>query len=205
MPSPAETTPAPETGFDAEVFWIAHKKKVQLLVLLFVVALAAWSLSEWSRQQTLNGAQEMLAAAKTPDDFQKLMAKYAGTAAAGNAHLLLAAQLRKDGKYDESSALLRTFAEKYPEHPLLSGAWTSLAANLEAQGKTDDALAMYQKVSTSYASSFSAPVALMAQARLLKAKGKTEEAGKIYEQVMTRYAETPLAQQAAQENKQLKK
>ena len=205
MPSPAEITPAPEPGFDAEVFWIAHKKKIQLYAGLFVVALTAWGLSEWSRQQTLTGAQEMLATAKTPEDFQKLMAKYAGTAAAGNAHLLLAAQLRKDGKHDESSALLRRFAEKYPEHPLLSGAWTSLAANLEAQGKTDDALAMYQKVSTSYASSFSAPVALMAQARLLKAKGKTEEAGKIYEQVMTRYAETPLAQQAAQENKQLKK
>ncbi len=205
MPSPAETTPAPAPGFDAEVFWIAHKKKIQLFVLLFIVALAAWSLSEWSRQQTLTGAQEMLATAKTPEDFQRLMAKYAGTAAAGNAHLLLAAQLRADGKLDESSALLHSFVEKYPEHPLLSGAWTSLAANLEAQDKTDEALAMYQKVSTSYATSFCVPVALMAQARLLKVKGKAEEAGKIYEQVMTRYAETPLAQQAAQENKQLKK
>ena len=205
MPSPAEITPAPEPGFDAEVFWITYKKKIQLFAGLFVVALATWAASEWFRLQTLTGAQEMLAGAKTTEDFQKLIAKYPGTVAAGNAHLLAAAQLRKDGKFDESSALLRTFAEKYPEHPLLSGAWTSLAANLEAQDKIDDALTMYQKVSTSYATSFSAPVALMAQARLLKVKGKTEEAGKIYEQVMTRYAETTVAQQAAQELKQLKK
>ena len=205
MPSPAETTPAPPPGFDAEVFWITYKKKIQLFAGLFVVALATWAGSEWSRMKTLAGAQEMLAAAKTTEDFQKLIAKYPGTAAAGNAHLLSAAQLRKDGKLDESSALLRAFAEKYPDHPLLSGAWTSLAANLEAQGKPDEALAMYQNVSTSYANSFSAPLALMAQARLLKASGKTEEAGKIYEQVMTRYADTPVAQQAAHEIKQLKK
>ena len=205
MPSPAETTPAPEPGFDAEIFWIKHKKNVQRFAMLFIVALAAWAGSEWSRTKKLAGAQELLAGAKTVEDFQKLIAKYPGTTAAGNAHLLAAAQLRKDGKFDESSALLRSFAEKYPEHQMLSGAWTSLAANLEAQDKPDEALAMYQKVSTSYASSFSAPVALMAQARLLKAKGKTEEAGKIYEQVMTRYAETAVAQQAAQEIKQLKK
>ena len=93
----------------------------------------------------------------------------------------------------------------YPEHPLLSGAWTSLAANLEAQGKADEAVATYQKVSTSYASSFSAPVALMAQARLLKAKGKTEEAGRIYEQVTNRFPDNIAAQQAAQESRQLKK
>ncbi len=205
MPSPAETAPAPAPGFDAEVFWIKHKKNVLRFVLLFVVALAAWSVSEWFRMQKLTGSQNLLAGAKTVEDFQKLIATYPGTAAAGNAHLLAAAQLRKDGKVDESSALLRSFTEKYPEHPLLSGAWTSLAANLEAQGKADEALAMYQKISTSYAGSFSAPVALMAQGRLLKAKGKTEEAGKIYEQVVARYAETPIAQQAAQEIKQLKK
>ena len=205
MPSPAEITPAPEPGFDAEVFWIKHKTNVLRFAALFVVALATWAGSEWFRMQKLTGAQELLAGAKTTEDFQKLIAKYPGTAAAGNAHLLAAAQLRKDGKLDESSALLRAFAEKYPDHQMISGAWTSLAANLEAQDKTDDALAMYQKVSTSYATSFSAPVALMAQGRLLKAKGKTEEAGKIYEQVVTRYAETPVAQQAAQEIKQLKK
>ena len=205
MPSPADTTPAPEPGFDAEVFWIKHQKNVLLFTLLFLLALGTYAASEWLRERKLTGAQDLLASAKTPADYQKLIAQYPGTAAAGNAHLLAAAQLRKDGQLDESSALLRAFAEKYPEHQMVSGAWTSLAANLEAQGKADEALAMYQKVSTSYAGSFSAPVALMAQARLLKVKGKTEEAGKIYAQVIARYPETALAQQAAQESKQPKK
>jgi len=205
MPSPVETTTPPEPGFDPLVFWIQNRSKILLFSGLLVVALATWGISEWTRLRKLTGAQQLFTAAKSADDYRKVIAEYPGTLAAGSAHLLLAEQLRKDGKLDESSALLRTFTEKYPEHSLLSGAWTSLAANQEALGKADEALATYQKVSTSYAGSFSAPVALMAQARLLKSAGKTEEAARIYEQVTTRYPDNIVAQQAAQENRQLKK
>lgn len=205
MSSPAETTAAPEPGFDPLAFWIQYRTKILLFTALLIVAAASYGFSEWSRARTLAGAQQLLAVAKTADDYRKVIAEYPATNAAGNAHLLLAEQLRKEGKLDESTALLRTFTEKYPAHPLLSGGWTSLAANLEAQGKGDEALTTYQKVSTSYGSSFSAPIALMAEARLLKAKNKIEEAGRIYEQVITRYPDSILAQQATQANKQLKK
>ncbi len=206
MSSPAETTTPPiDPGFDPLAFWIQHRTKIILFTGIFLVAVASYGVSEWTRAKTLEGAQQLLSGAKTADDYRKVIAEYPATNAAGNAHLFLAEQLRKDGKLDESSALLRTFTEKYPEYPLLSGAWTSLAANLEAQGKADEALATYQKVSTSYGASFSAPIALMAQARLLKAKGKTEEAGRIYEQIIARYPENIVSQQAAQENRQLKK
>jgi len=205
MSSPAETTVTPEPGFDPLAFWIQHQTKIILFTGLFIVAAAAYGFSEWSRARTLTGSQEQLAVAKTADDYRKVIAEYPATNAAGNAHLFLAEQLRKEGKFDESNTLLRAFTGKYLEHPLLSGGWTSLAANLEAQGKADEALTTYQKVSTSYGTTFSAPIALMAQARLLKAKDKSEEAGRIYEQVISRYPESILAQQAAQENKQLKK
>ncbi len=205
MTSPAEPITTPDPGFDPLAFWIQYRSKILLFTGLLVVGMATYGISEWSRLRTLAGAQQLLASAKTGEDYRKVIAEYPATNAAGNAHLLLAEQLRKEGKFDDSSALLRTFTDKYPTHPLLSGAWTSLAANLEAQGKPDDALATYQKVSTSYASTFSAPLALMAQARLLKAKGKNEEAARIYEQVTTRYADNFVAQQAAQETQRLKK
>ena len=205
MSSPTEIATPPETGFDLEAFWIKYQGKILIFVGLFIAAIATYATYEWLHTRTLTGAEQLFAGARTAEDYRKVIAEYGGTAAAGDAHLLLAEQLRQDGKFDESSTVLRSFTEKYAEHPLLSGAWTSLAANLEAQEKPDEALAMYQKVSTSYATSFSAPVALMAQARLLKAKGKAEEARLIYEQVTTRYAETVVAQQAAQEIKRLKK
>ncbi len=205
MSSPVEITTPPETGFDPLVFWIQYRTKILLFAGLLVVGMAVFGISEWSRLRQLEGARQLLAGAKTADDYRKVIAEYPATTAAGDAFLLLAEQLRKDGKIDESSAQLRTFTEKFPQHPLISGAWTSLATNLEAEGKADDALAMYQKVSTSYATSFSTPVALLAQARLLKAKDKTDEARLLYEQVTTRYPDNIVSQMAAQEIKQLKK
>ncbi len=204
-PSPTPTTTPAETGFDPLVFWIQYRSKILLLAGLFAVALTVFALSEYIRQRTNSSAQQLFGAANTADGYREVIAKYSGTISAGNAHLMLAEKLRQEGKLDESTATLRTFIEKYPKHPLLSGAWTSIAANLEAQGKADEALSTYQKVSTSYANSFSAPAALMAQARLLEVKGKTEEARRIFEQVMTQYQENAAAQQAAQEVRRLKK
>ena len=206
MSSPT-TTPAPaaDPGFDPLVFWIQHKSKIVMLAVVFAVALAAFAISEYLRTSTNAAAQKLLASGNSAEVYQKVITEYPKTAAAGNAHLLLAAKLREEGKYDESTATVRSFIDKYPEHPLISGGWTSIAANLEAQGKPDEALTTYQKVTTAYANSFSAPLALLAQARLLATKGKPDEARRLYEQVMTQYQDNMVAQQAAQEVRQLKK
>jgi TolA-binding protein len=205
MTSSTTTTPPADTGFDPLVFWYHHQRKILIFVGLVVFALAAYGISEYVRMRRDGAAQTALATAHTVDDFRKVIADFRGTAAAGNAYILMAAQLRADGKIDESNTALHTFIDKYPQHPMISGAWTSLAANLEAQGKKDEALAMYQKVSTSFANSFSAPQALMAQARILVAKGKTEEARKIYEQIIAQYPTNFISQLASQEIRQLKK
>jgi len=205
MSSPTTTTPPADTGFDPLVFWIQHKTKIVLLAVLLAVGLATFALSEYVRTKNGAAAQELFAKANSAESFRKVITDYPGTAAAGNAHLMLAEKLREEGKFDEATATLRAFLEKYPEHQLISGAWTSIAANLEAQGKVDEALATYQKVTTAYANSFSAPAALLAQARLHAAKGKPEEARRLYEQVMTQYQDNIAAQQATQEIRRLKK
>jgi TolA-binding protein len=205
MPSTTTTTPPVDTGFDPLVFWFHHRSKILLVTGLIVVGLAAYGLSEYLKMKRTAAAGALLANSHTVEDYRKVIADYGGSAAAGDAYLLLAAKLRAEGKLDESSTTLHTFIDKYPEHPMISGAWTSLAANLEAQGKVDEALATYQKVSTSFANSFSAPLALMAQARILVQKGKIEDARRIYEQVIAQYQANFAAQQAAEEVRKLKK
>jgi TolA-binding protein len=208
MSSPTQTTPAtpaPPTGFDPLVFWVQHRQKVTLFAGLFAAALLIYFASEFVRTRKLDAAAQALAGAKDAEGLRKVMGDFSGTAAAGNAHLLLAENLRKDGKLDEAAATLRAFIDKYPEHPLISGAWTSLAATQEAQGKQDEALSTYQKVSTTFATSFSAPVALLGQGRIFKAKGKTDEARRLFDQVINQYPETMFAQQAMRENQQFKK
>ncbi|EDY18384.1 Tetratricopeptide TPR_2 repeat protein [Chthoniobacter flavus Ellin428] len=205
MPSPTSTPQPAETEFDPLVFWIKHQSKILLLAGLLVVALGGYALSEYIHNKHTAAAEALLANAHSVEDYRKVIADYSGSMPAGDAYLMLAEKLRAEGKLDESSAALHTFIEKYPEHSLISGAWTSLATNLEAQGKLDEALSTYQKVTTTYANSFSAPIALLAQARILAEKGKTEDARRLYEQMLTQFPGNFAAQQAQIELRKLKK
>jgi TolA-binding protein len=205
MPSPSTTTPPADSEFDPLVFWIQHKTKILMLILVLLVGFGTFGISEWVRTNKEEGAKALFASANSLEGYRKVIAEYPGTTPAASAYLLVAEKLREQGKYDESTKELQTFLQKFPQHQLVSGAWTSIAANQEAQGKVDEALSTYQKVSTGYANSFSAPLALMAQARILQAKGKTEDARRIYEQVMTQYRDNFAAQQAAMEVRKLKK
>lgn len=205
MPSPTSTPQPTETEFDLLVFWIKHQSKILLLAGLFVVALGGYAISEYVHNQHTAAAQALLANAHTADDYRKVIADYSGSMPAGDAYLLLAEKQRAEGKLDESSATLHTFIEKYPDHPLISGAWTSLATNLEAQGKLDEALSTYQKVTTTYANSFSTPLALLAEGRILIQEGKTEDGRRLYEQLLTQYPDNFATQAAQMELRKLKK
>jgi len=206
MVNPAETTPpTTDDGFDPMEFWIRHKLKILSLLGVFVVAALIYAVYEYTEKRTHNAAAQAFSAAKTADELRTVIAKHPGTAPAANAHLLLAEQLRKDGKLDESNQVLNDFINRYPTNELITGGYTSLAANQEMQKKLDEALMNYQKVTTSYPTSFSAPVAWLGQARIYKEQGKIEEAKRAYETVISQFPQSNFAAEATRQNAQLKK
>ena len=205
MPSPTETKPIVEEEFDLLAFWIQHKSKVVLFATLLIAGLLAFAIFQYTRHRAREAAAGDFANAKTVEDLRRVAANHSGSAVAGNALLLIGEKLRAENKLGESTAALQEFTAKFPEHPLLSGAWMSLAVNLEAQEKADEALVHYQKIVASYPASFSAPGALLAQARIYKAKGKIDEAKRAYESLIGQYGENILAQLAKQEIQRLKK
>ncbi|RYD63512.1 MAG: tetratricopeptide repeat protein, partial [Verrucomicrobiaceae bacterium] len=203
MANPAETTPPPtDEGFDPTVFWIRHRTKIVLFLVLFLAAALFYAIYEYTQTRRHQAAAQAYAVAKTPDDYRKVISEYPSTVPAANAHLVLAEKLREEGKLDESNQILRAFIEKYPENNLLTGAYTSLATNLEIQGQLDEAVMHYQKVTTSFPTSFSAPVAWLGQARVYKAQGKEDEAKRAYETVVTQFAGTTFATEAARQSSQ---
>ena len=189
MSSSAETsqqqpTPTPHhTGFDPLEFWFLHKTKIIALAALLVVALVGYAVFEITERNARESANKAYAAAKTADDFKKVIAEHPGQTAAGNAQLELASLLRKEGKFDEANTVLRSFIEKNPTHPLLAGAWLSLGQNAEAAGKPDEALTQYQKILTTFPNSYAVPLALLAQGRIQKAKGQNDAARRSFDQV----------------------
>ena len=205
MPSPTETKPIVEEEFDLLAFWIQHKRKVLLFTLLLIIGLLVFAISQYLEYRAREAAARDFASARTVEDLRRVAASHPGSAVAGNALLLVAEKLRAENRLDESTAALKQFVEKFPEYPLISGAWMSLAVNLEAQEKVDEAMVNYQKIVASYPASFSAPGALMAEARIYKAKGKIDEAKRAYESVIGQYGDNILARVASQESQRLKK
>jgi TolA-binding protein len=207
MPTPATPQPIPTqpAGFDSDLFWDEHKKTILAAVALLLIALAVYAIYETTEQNKRASAGAALAQAAKPEDYKSLIEKYPGTTAAGNAHLLLAKQQRDEKKFDDASATLRNFTDRYPEHPLIDAGWLSLAETQALQGKPDDAVKTYQTVTSKYPTSYSAPLATLAQASLLKTQGKPEDAKQLYENFLAQYPGSTFTQEAMREMRLLRK
>ena len=205
MTTASETETIPQTGFDPAAFWLAHKSKIIIYSSIVIVAVLGFALYEISHQRAMAGARLALSTASSEDEYRDLIQKFPGTAAAGDASLLLAEKLRDDKKYDDAIATLQAMIDHQPNHPLIDGAWLSLAATYNVQGKLDQALDTYKQVATKFADRASAPQALYAVAEILKSQGKLDDAKIAYENVNSQYHDSLFAQEALEKLQLLKK
>ena len=189
-------TPAPPQEFDLLAFWIQYRStisKVVTLVLLSAIGWAVWQVLEMRKRAGSEGA---FAAAKDEAALRKVIADWAGTPAAGSAQVILGAQLRDAGKFDESAKVLREFADKNPGHPLQVGALFSLGTTLEFANKLDEAAATYQTIISSHPASAYAPQAMLGQARIFKAQNKADDIRRILGALQQQYANSPYEKEA---------
>jgi len=197
--------PAEKVHLSPIEFFYLYRTKILIYGGILLLALLTYASMQVNKHLRLSGSEALYEVAAAPGDFQAIIAKYAGTPAAGNAMLRLAQLLRAEGKYDESASVLRDFLEKYPNHPLACGGWTSLGITLERQGKIDAALEAYKMAITKYPDSYATPVAMMAQARLALERGDANEARRVYQDVASRFSRTPYAQEAMRNERFIQK
>jgi predicted negative regulator of RcsB-dependent stress response len=193
-----------DPALEAHAFW--HKFKTQIVAVIFLAVLAIVVLGAYklySDQRDSTAAAE-LAAAKTPQDYEQVIARYANAPAAASASLLLAEAQRNQRKFAESNATLQAFIDKNPKHELASTAELAIAANLESMGKTDEALARYRQIAKDYAQTFAAPLALISEVPILKAKNQADAARVVYETIINQYGNSLWAMQAMQELRSMK-
>jgi predicted negative regulator of RcsB-dependent stress response len=200
MPTLTSTDTAPER----EIFWERYKKEVMAVLILALLGVAAYGGYRLYSDRQANAAAETLAGAKTPGDFQKVIADYPRTAAGASAYLLLADAQHNEKKFAEATTTLQTFLDKFPKNELADTARLAIAGNLEALGKNDEALAAYKRVVTGNPTGFAAPLALYSEIHLLKDKKQIDEARRVCETIMTQYRESRLAPDAAYQLRLLK-
>ena len=193
-----------DAALEREVFWDRHKTEVMVALIAVLVALAAFGGYRFYSERRANAAANMLATAKTPADFQKVIADYSNTPAGASAYILLADSQKTEQKFSEANATLEKFVQKFPKHELAGTARLAIAGNLEAMGKKDEALATYQKLATSEPQAYTGPVALFSQIHLLKEKKQIAEARRVCETIITQYRESRFAAEATYQLRSLK-
>jgi TolA-binding protein len=198
------TLTSSEIAPEREIFWDRYKKEVMAVLVFALLAVAAYGGYRLYIDRQANAAANLLASARTPADFQKVITEYPSTSAGGSAYLLLADAQRNEKKFDEANKTLQTFVDKFPKHELVGTARLAMAGNLEALGKKDEALAAYQRLVAGDPKGFIASVALYSQIHLLKEKKQIDEARKVCETLMTQYRESRLAGDAAYQLRLLK-
>jgi TolA-binding protein len=198
------TLTSSEIAPEREVFWDRYKKEVMAVLVFALLAVAAYGGYRLYTDRQANAAASLLASAKSPTDFQKVITEYPNTSAGASAYLLLADSQRNEKNFDEANKTLQTFVDKFPKHELVGTARLAMAGNLEALGKKDEALASYQRLVAGDPKGFIASVALYSQIHLLKEKKQIDEARKVCETLMTQYRESRLAGDAAYQLRLLK-
>lgn len=200
MPTLSSTDPVLET----QVFWERYKNVIFAVLVLALLTVAAWGGYQLYSLRRAETAATLLATAKTPADFQKVIAQYGATPAGASAYLFLAEEQRKEKKFTEANTTLQSFVDKYPTQQLKGTARMAIAANLESLGKPDEALAAYQRLATDDPQGFTAPIALLAQVHILKEKNQIAEARRVCETIMTQYRESLVANEATRQLRLLK-
>lgn len=193
-----------DIALERDIFWERYKTAVMATIIVALLALAGYGGYRFYTERQANAAASLLAGAKTPAEFQKVINEYPGTPAGASAYLLLADAQKAEKKFEEANATLQAFVDKNPKHEMAGTARLAMAGNLEALGKKDEALATYQRLATSDPKAFTAPVALFSQIHLLKEKNQIAEARQVCETIMTQYRESRFAQEATFQLRQLK-
>src|SRR5215467_677610 len=175
-----------DTAVEARVFWLRYQKEIAaalIVVLLAILGFGGYRLYVSRRNAT---AAESLGNAKTPHDYEEVIARYPGTPAGASAYLLLAQKQREEKKFAEANATLQRFIEANPDHDFVPTARLAMAANLESMGKDDEALLIYKEVATKYTDTYNGPLALISQVPILKAKNRIEDARRVCEEILTK-------------------
>lgn len=185
-PSPVPTL-LEEINIPSDLFWEENKFKILygaagiLILALLVIGWVAWQ----KHQQ--NEAETLFSRATTPAEWRGVLTAFPNTPAAGNAALLLAANLRNAGSIKEANTIYQQLLEGGNSYALQSAAALGLAQNelLSADGKlTPEVMTALQATATRFPESYAAPFALYVEGNLLLQSGKNEEAMQVFRNLL---------------------
>lgn len=177
----------PSTG--VEKFLEDNFRKLVWLFVIVVLAICAYGFIRHQSTLKANEAAEAFTAAKTVEDCDLVVSRYAGTNAAANALLMKADLLWDQNKKTSAIEALRDFTSKYSDHPLAVNVLLGLGTKLDSMGDRKEAQAIFERITREFSASDAAPLAQIRLGDILWAEGKQDEAKKAYEELAVKFAD----------------
>jgi TolA-binding protein len=187
----------PATG--AEKFLEDNFRKLVWLFAFVVIAMIAYGFIRHQSTLKANEAAEAFTSAKTVEDCDLVISRYAGTNAAANALLLKADLLWDQNKKTSAVDALKEFTSKNNSHPLFVHTLLGLGTKLDAMGDRKEAQAIFERIVNEFASNEAAPLAQVRLGDLLWADGKQDEAKKAYEDLAVKFPDMAEFQSVSQD------
>ncbi|HBJ86782.1 MAG TPA: hypothetical protein DDZ88_23585 [Verrucomicrobiales bacterium] len=187
----------PATGM--EKFMEDNFRKLVWLFAFVVIAIIAYGFIRHQGTLKANEAAEAFTSAKTVEDCDLVISRYAGTHAAANALLLKADLLWDQNKKSSAVDALKEFTSKQTSHLLFVHTLLGLGTKLDSMGDRKEAQAIFERIVNEFASSEAAPLAQVRLGDLLWAEGKQDEAKKAYEELAVKFPDMAEFQSLSQE------
>ena len=193
----AGARPDLEERTQSAVEWLrAHTRLVGVVVgVVLAAAIGIWFYREWQERRQLNAARALNDAqiamsqnnaALAQSELRRLIARYEGTTAARQGHLLLSQLHYRAGRYQEGIDELERL-ERRLDPELRDGAVQALiAAGYEQLGKLPEAAQQYRAAAQAARFEQDRDGYLANAARVLGAAGKNAEAIQIWQELAAR-------------------
>jgi tetratricopeptide (TPR) repeat protein len=183
----------------AEKFLEDNFRKLVWLFAFVVIAIIAYGFIRHQSTLQANEAAEAFTSAKTIEDCDLVISRFAGTNAAANALLLKADLLWDQNKKTSAVDALKEFTSKNSSHPLFVHTLLGLGSKLDAMGDRKEAQAIFERIANEFASHEAAPLAQVRLGDLLWADGKQDEAKKAYEDLAVKFPDMAEFQSVSQD------
>src|SRR5919204_5516212 len=94
--------PSTEPSVEARVLWLRFQKEIAAALVILILAIFVFSGYRFYLHRRNTTAAELLGNAKTPQEYQEVIARYPGTPAGASAYLLMAEKQRSEKQFAES-------------------------------------------------------------------------------------------------------
>src|SRR5690348_9469545 len=104
----------PDAAVHSHDLWDQYKTTIIAVVAVLLLGAIGYAGFQFYRSRRVADASALLAAAKSPQDYQQVIDRYPGSGPAASAYLLLGAQQRANKNYAEANITLHKFIDQYP-------------------------------------------------------------------------------------------